>query len=143
MREARAVLSTGEAAGNPCVERAAGTAERAGHVDHVADAGAVARKRTRSVPKHSYRERELRRAGEVAASDRRVERTRCLANALGNSGEVLAPLFGDAHGDEHRDGRGSHRGEVAQRGGRGAIADLVWLQPSVAEMDVLDRGVGA
>jgi hypothetical protein len=45
--------------------------------------------------------------------------------------------------DHEPERAGTHRGEIAERGGGGAISYLEVVEPVAAEMDALEGGVGA
>ena len=148
--------SAARAAACPCARPSqdrqprAGVAERAGHADEVARPRAVApdeRRRVVGPADDGHGERQRRAARDVAAGDRRRRSRAASACAAPNSSSTSScpSPAGSTSARYASPGVGAHRGEVRQRAGERAVADVGERgDPSAsAEVHALDHRVDA
>ena len=141
--EARPVALGRLLARAPGADRGGGTTEASGNVNALADLGARTREWARRAAERSDRERELLPGGQIAADDRAQDRRRALANSGGDLTRFLLVALRKRERDQNPEGTRGHRGQVAERRRRRAVADLEAVEPIAVEVNAFHRCVGA
>jgi len=133
-------------AGAELLERQSSPAEISRHPYAVAFAGTCATHRPRGLTNDAHIDAVLRGAGEIPSNtfaSSFAQHAGHTGHDVGGCMVGILPVRRDAERDERAERPGALRGEIGQRGRRGAKPDLLEIEPVGPEVDVLERVVDA